>query len=128
MARTARAGCPERDNRSSPRPAPEWHPLALTGRARGRTNRISAGDRREDIAPMRFGWRGIGSDPTTDAAAVDVIAAFEAAEEARLPIVRCYLAGVEAWRRAHPDQRLEYAARQAVAVIHAAKIRLRVED
>jgi len=64
-------------------------------------------------------WRGIGSDPATDAAAVDVIAAFEAAQEAGLPTVRCYLAGVEAWRRAHPDQRLEYAARQAVAVIHA---------
>ena len=73
-------------------------------------------------------WRGTGSDPATDAAAVDVISAFEAAQEAGLPTVRCYLAGVEAWRRAHPDQRLEYAARQAVAVIHAAKIKLRVED
>jgi len=45
-----------------------------------------------------------------------------------LPTVRCYLAGVEAWRRVHPDQIPEYAARQAVAVIHAAKVRLRVED
>ena len=72
--------------------------------------------------------RGIRSDPTTDAAAADVIAAFEAAQEAGRPTVRCYLAGVEAWRRAHPDQRPEYAAHQAVAVIHAAKVRLRIED
>ncbi len=72
--------------------------------------------------------RGIRSDPTTDAAAVEVIAAFEAAQEAGLPTVRCYLAGVEAWRRAHPDQRPEYAAHRAVAVIHAAKVTLRMED
>ena len=69
-------------------------------------------------------WRGIGSDP----AAADVITAFDAAQDAGLPSVRCYLAGVDAWCRVHPDQTREYAARQAVAVIHTAKIRLRVED
>jgi hypothetical protein len=35
---------------------------------------------------------------------------------------------LDAWRRAHPDQRREYAAKQAVAVILAAKVRLGVED
>jgi hypothetical protein len=44
-----------------------------------------------------------------------------------LPVV-CYRAGVEAWRSAHPDQRPEYAAKQAVPVILAAKVKLRVED
>ena len=47
---------------------------------------------------------------------------------ARLPPVFCYRAGVETWRRAHPDQRPEYAALQAVAIILAATVRLRVDD
>src|SRR5258708_4320401 len=49
--------------------------------------------------------RTIGSDP----AAADVITAFEAAQDAGLPPVRCYLAGVDAWCRVHPDQTREYA-------------------
>ena len=68
------------------------------------------------------------TDPTTDRAAAAVLAAFEAAQRDDLPSVDCYRAGVEAWRRAHPDQRSDYAARQAVAVILAAKVKLRVED
>jgi len=32
------------------------------------------------------------------------------------------------WRHEHPDQRPEYAAKQAVAIILAAKVRLRVDD
>ena len=67
-------------------------------------------------------------DPMTDPAASAVLEAFEAAHEARLPPVFCYRAGVEAWRHEHPDQRPEYAARQAVAVILAAKVNLRVDD
>jgi hypothetical protein len=57
-----------------------------------------------------------------------VLEAFDAARAAHLPSVTCYRAGVEAWRRAHPDQRREYAAKQAVAVILAAKVSLRIDD
>jgi hypothetical protein len=42
--------------------------------------------------------------------------------------VDCYRAGVDAWRRSHPNQTAAYAAKQAVAVILAAKVRLRVDD
>ena len=66
-------------------------------------------------------------DPTTDRAATDVIAAFDAAEKAGLPLAQCYLAGVKAWQGAHPNQKPEYAASRAVAVILAAKVSLRVE-
>jgi hypothetical protein len=69
-------------------------------------------------------WHDREINPTTDRAASAVLAA----REARLPPVICYRAGVEAWRRAHPDQRPEYAAKQAVAVILAAKVSLRVDD
>ena len=66
-------------------------------------------------------------DPMMDGAAARVVAAFEAAQRARLAPLECYRAGVEAWRRAHPDQARTYAAEQAVAVILAAKVSLRVE-
>jgi len=66
-------------------------------------------------------------DPTMDRAATNVIAAFDAAEKAGLPLARCYRAGVEAWQGAHPNHRPEYAAIKAVAVILAAKVSLRVE-
>lgn len=72
-------------------------------------------------------WRGSALDPTADYAAEAVLEAFEEAREAGLPSVDCYRAGVEAWRRAHPDQSAEYAAKQAVAVILSAKVSLRVE-
>ena len=62
-------------------------------------------------------WHGRESD----AAASDVLAAYEAAGDERLATVDCYRAGVEAWRRVHPDQSAAYAAKQAVAVILAAK-------
>jgi hypothetical protein len=32
------------------------------------------------------------------------------------------------WRRTHPDQSAEYAAKQAVSVILAAKVSLRIEE
>ena len=41
-------------------------------------------------------WRGWETDPPTDPAAADVLAAFEGAQEARQQTVDCYLAGVEA--------------------------------
>ena len=73
-------------------------------------------------------WRGSTIDPTSDVAAAAVLDAFEAAREEGLPAVECYRAGVAAWRRIHRDQSAEYAARQAVAVILAAKVSLRVEE
>jgi hypothetical protein len=73
-------------------------------------------------------WRGSTIDPTMDCAASAVLDAFEGAREAGLSSVDCYRAGVDAWRRAHPDQSAEYAAKQAVAVILAVKVSLRVEE
>ena len=73
-------------------------------------------------------WRGRESDPTMDRAAADVLAAFEGAEKARLPLADCYRAGVGAWRQAHPDQTPKYAAQRAVSVILEAKVSLRVPD
>jgi hypothetical protein len=67
-------------------------------------------------------------DPIEDPAASAVLAAFEAARRDDLPPVDCYRAGVEAWRRAHPDQLPKYSALKAVDVILAAKVRLRIED
>ena len=73
-------------------------------------------------------WGGADGDPATDHAAADVLAAYEAAQKARKSTVECYSAGVEAWRRVHPDQTLEYAARRAVEVILAVKVSLRIPD
>ena len=75
-------------------------------------------------------WFGGGweRDPRNDPAATKALAAFEAAQQAQLPSVKCYLAAVKAWRRAHPDQKQTYAAKQAVAVVLAAKVTLRIED
>ncbi len=73
-------------------------------------------------------WHDREPDPMTDPAASAVLEAFDAAQAARLLPVICYRAGVEAWRRAHPDQRPEYAAKQAVAVILSATVSLRIND
>ena len=73
-------------------------------------------------------WHGSTIDPTRDVAATAVIDAFDKARSAGLPSVACYRAGVEAWRRIHRDHAAEYAARQAVAVILAAKVSLRVDQ
>jgi hypothetical protein len=64
----------------------------------------------------------------TDVATPEVLAAFQAAREAGRPTVECYRAGVEAWRRHHPDQAPEYAAKCAVAVILAHNVELKVAD
>ena len=42
-------------------------------------------------------WHGWERDPVADPAASDALAAYEAATEAQLPTVDCYLAAVEAW-------------------------------
>ena len=73
-------------------------------------------------------WRGSTIDPTLDIAATAVLDAFDGARRDGLASVDCYRAGVDAWRRTHPDQSAEYAAKQAVAVILAAKVSLRVEE
>ena len=66
-------------------------------------------------------------DPTTDPVAPKVIAAFERAQQAGLSTKDCYKAGVDVWRRAHPDQAVAYASRQAVEVLLRAKVSLKVE-
>ena len=72
-------------------------------------------------------WRRSKRDPTTDPVAPEVIDAFERAQEAGLTPRDCYKAGVDAWRRAHPDQTIAYASQQAVEIVLKAKISLRVE-
>jgi hypothetical protein len=66
--------------------------------------------------------------PDTDEAAPDVLAAFQSARAAGLSSVECYRAGVAAWRRHHPDQAPEYAAKRAVAVILAHNVVLKSGD
>src|SRR5260370_1200712 len=67
-------------------------------------------------------WHDCAPDPMTDPAVSGVLEAFDAAQAAHLPPVICYRAGIEAWRRAHPDQRPEYARKKAVDVILTAKV------
>ena len=52
-----------------------------------------------------------------------VLAAFDAAKDAGRPSTDCYRAGragVEAWRRLHPEHAPEAAAKRAVGIILAA--------
>ncbi|HZU89595.1 MAG TPA: hypothetical protein VE993_10100 [Stellaceae bacterium] len=69
-----------------------------------------------------------GVAKTTNVAAEAVLEAFRSARDTGKPSVECYRAGVEAWRRVHPDQSPEYAAKQAVAVILATHAKLKVEE
>jgi hypothetical protein len=74
----------------------------------------------------------IGAAERSDRAAVDacvtnddktaaaVLSAFNEARIAGLESPECYRAGVDVWRRRHPDHTPGYAAKQAVAVILAA--------
>jgi hypothetical protein len=93
---------------------------------------VPPGLRRGHLCPSlgdtEMAWRGSTIDPTTDIAARAVLDAFEETRAGGLASVDCYRAGVEAWRRVHPDHSTEYAAKQAVAVILAAKVSLRVEE
>jgi hypothetical protein len=72
-------------------------------------------------------WRVSKIDPTSNVAAEAVLKAFESARRSERPSVECYRAGVEAWRRRHPDQSAEYTAKQAVAVILATHAKIRIE-
>jgi len=73
-------------------------------------------------------WRVSKIDPTTNVAAKSVLQAFESARRSGRPSVECYRAGVVAWRREHPDQSAEHAAKQAVAVILATHAKIRIEE
>jgi len=55
-----------------------------------------------------------------DKTAAAVLTAFNEARGAGLESPECYRAGVDMWRRRHPDHTPGYAAKQAVAVILAA--------
>ncbi len=50
-----------------------------------------------------------------------VLEAFEAAQREGRPPVECYRAGVDVWRRFHPDHAPEFAAKQAVGIILTAR-------
>jgi hypothetical protein len=56
---------------------------------------------------------------TEDDTAHAVLTAFRNARESGVNSAECYRAGVQAWRRLHPDHTPGYAAKQAVAVILA---------
>jgi len=71
---------------------------------------------------------GVTIDASGSAAAAEVLKAYEAARVAGRSSVECYRAGVAAWRRAHPDQAAEYAAKRAVSVILAANVNFRIEE
>ena len=64
-------------------------------------------------------------DPTKDKAARYALKAHRAAVAAGKASPECYLAGVEAWRRFHPEHALTYASTQATEVIIRAILRLR---
>lgn len=73
-------------------------------------------------------WRVSKVDPAGEATASVVLKAFEAARRAGRSSVECYRAGVEVWRREHPDQSPEYAAKRAVAVILTAHAKIQIEE
>jgi hypothetical protein len=68
------------------------------------------------------------SNPMADPAVADVLAAYEAASNARKSTADCYRAGVGVRRGFHPEQTSVYAAQRAVEVILAAKVSLRIPD
>jgi hypothetical protein len=73
-------------------------------------------------------WHGWETDSTKDPAATEVLDAFEAAREAQRSTADCYRAGVEAWRRVHPEQTPVYSAQRAVSLILAVKATLHIPD
>jgi hypothetical protein len=73
-------------------------------------------------------WRVSRAQTGSNVTAEAVLEAFDAARRNGRPSVECYRAGVAAWRRAHPDQSPEYAAKRAVAVILAVHAKIRVEE
>jgi hypothetical protein len=85
-------------------------------------NRIAAW-----LEPM-MSWSAATNDLSASEAAAAALKEFERARRAGRPSVECYRAGVAAWRRVHPDQSPEYAAKRAVAVILERHVKLRVEE
>jgi hypothetical protein len=71
--------------------------------------------------------RGSTIDPMADPVAADVIAAFEVAEKAGLVLKDCYKAGIDTWRRAHPDQTPEYASQKAVEILLRGRVDFETE-
>jgi len=71
----------------------------------------------------RTAWK---TDPTTDSAAREVLAAYDAAVRRGKDPVECDHAAVDAWARAHPDQVRTYAAKQTLEVVLGARGHLRV--
>ncbi len=74
---------------------PDLEPRGAAGTS-GISSLLNRDQRRSMIGKRYMVWRGWETDPTTDPAAADVLAAFEGAQEARQQTVDCYLAGVEA--------------------------------
>ena len=66
-------------------------------------------------------------DQTNREAGDAALKAFAAARAQGRSSVECYRAGVAAWRRIHPEQSADYAAKRAVSIILAAYMSLRVE-
>lgn len=73
-------------------------------------------------------WNTGTIDPSASEAGAAALAAFEAARRAGRPSVECYRAAVNAWRRLHPDQAPEYAAKRAVSVVLGAHVKFRIEE
>ena len=63
-------------------------------------------------------------DPMTDPAAPKVIAIFRAAQAEGLSTSDCYKRAVEAWRKVHPEQAIQYASGKAVEVVIRSRRRM----
>ena len=73
-------------------------------------------------------WDTATVDAGASEAGEAALKAYEAARRAGGSPVECYRAAVEAWRRVHPDQAPEYAAKRAVSVVLAAHVKFRIEE
>ena len=73
-------------------------------------------------------WDSATIDADASEAGAAALAAFEAARRAGRPSVECYRAAVNAWRRLHPDQAPEYAAKRAVSVVLGAHVKFRIDE
>ena len=75
---------------------PDLEPRGVPQGTSGISSLLNRDQRRSMIGKRYMVWRGWETDPTTDPAAADVLAAFGGAQEARQQTVDCYLAGVDA--------------------------------
>lgn len=60
-------------------------------------------------------------NPLKDKAAPAVLKAFEEANSSNLQMAECYIAGVHAWNKYHPDHSYQYSATAAVEIILQAR-------